>query len=124
MGAAMRSAGAVHQPIDPFFAEPLPPLVAGGPRNAHLGGDMGHRSSLLNAKTQGQSANWRESGVSVHLSLLGSCGCVSSTTLPPGAQLRVDQTSQQRSWSLQLATRGPVGPIPIRARGGRSPLGA
>jgi hypothetical protein len=66
MGATMRPTGAVHQAIDTFFSEPLAPLVAGGPRNAHLRRHMGHRPSLFDVQTQRQSSNWGESSVRVH----------------------------------------------------------
>src|ERR1017187_9011872 len=48
---------------------------------------MSDGPTLFDPKTQGQSANWGESSVSVHPSLLGSCGCVNSSTLLPGAHL-------------------------------------
>lgn len=71
-GGAPGPAGAVDQPINTLLAEPPPPLVAGGPRDPHLGCHMGDGSALFNAPTERQSANRGESGVSVHLSLLGS----------------------------------------------------
>ncbi len=87
MRTVPRPARSIHQALDALLAEPLPPLVAGCPRNAHLRRHVGNRPPRFDPKAQRQSANRGKSGVSVHLSLLGSCGCVSSTTLPSGAQL-------------------------------------
>ena len=63
---AVRSTRAIDETVDSLLAEASPPLVARRPRDPHLRCNVRHWPALLDPQAERQSANRRESGVSVH----------------------------------------------------------